>query len=128
MITVCNTHDPIVSEETFTIAKNLRTGKRRETKNGEMVIFSGLIVCPTCGRKHHLMKGGKPNRREWRYVCGSYDKKGRNCTSHSIMLGVLEKIVTEHLRMITELIAVDEKAFAEKLMEKGAKRRFRSGR
>jgi len=40
------------------------------------------------------------------------------------MLGALEKIVIEvieHLRMITELVAVDEVAFAEKLMEKSTK-------
>jgi len=121
MITVCNTHDPIIDEETFNIARNLRHGKRRPTKNGEMVMFSGLVECPTCGRKHHLMKGGKDNRHEWRYVCGSYSKKGRDCTIHSIMLGVLEKIVTEHLRMITEMVVIDENAFAERLMEKGAK-------
>jgi len=121
MITVCNTHDPIIDEETFNIAKNLRHGKRRPTKNGEMVMFSGLLECPTCGRKHQLMKGGKENRHEWRYVCGSYRKKGRDCTIHSIMLGSLEKIVAEHLRMITEMVAIDEKAFVERLMEKGEK-------
>ena len=121
MIIVCNTHEPIVDEETFNIVKNLRQGKRRPLKNGEMVMFSGLLECSTCGRKHHLMKGGKENRHEWRYVCGSYQKKGRDCTIHSIMLGVLEKVVAEHLRMITEMVAIDEVAFAEKLMEKGAK-------
>jgi transposase-like protein len=121
MITVCNTHDPIIDEETFNIVRNLRHGKRRPTKNGEMVMFSGLVECPTCGRKHQLMKGGKDNRHEWRYVCGSYRKKSRDCTIHSIMLGVLEKVVAEHLRMITEMVAIDENAFAERLMEKSAK-------
>ena len=96
-------------------------GKRRETKNGEMVMFSGLVICPDCGRKHYLHKGGKENRYDWLYNCGSYRRKGRDCTSHSIRLGVLEAIVTAHLRMITNLVAVDEKAFAERLMEKGSK-------
>jgi len=121
MITVCNTHEPLIDEETFTIARNLRLGRRRETKNGEMVMFSGLVWCPDCGRKHQLMKGGKANRYDWLYTCGSYRKKGRDCTIHCIRLGVLEKIVTEHLRMIVNLVSVDEKAFAEKLMEKGTK-------
>ena len=121
MITVCNTHEAIIDEETFNIVRNLRHGKRRPTKNGEMVMFSGLLECPTCGRKHQLMKGGKENRHEWRYVCGSYRKKGRDCKIHSIMLGPLEKIVAEHLRMITDMVAIDEVAFAEKLMEKGTK-------
>lgn len=106
MITVRNTHKPIIDEETFNIVKNLRHGKRRPTKNGEMVMLSGLLECPTCGRKHQF--------------CGSYRKKGKDCTSNSIMLGVLEKIVAEHLRMITEVVAIDENAFAEKLMVKGA--------
>ena len=84
MIIVCNTHEPIIDEETFNVVKNLRIGKRRPTKNGEMVMFSGLLVCPTCRRKHQLMKGGRENRHVWRYLCGSYRKKGRDCTSHSI--------------------------------------------
>ena len=124
MIVVENTHDAIIDNETFDIAKNLRLGKRRPTKNGENVMFSGLVYCPDCGKRHYLAKGGKDNRFDWLYNCGNYrqggkdHRKGKNCTSHSIRLGVLEKIVTEHLRMVTAYVKDNEKEFAQMLMEK----------
>jgi hypothetical protein len=114
-----NTHEPIIDGDTFEIAQNTRLSKKRPTKTGEKLMFSGLVFCPDCGRAHNLLRGNKTDPGQFLYNCGSYRKKGRGCTPHSIRIAVLEKIVTEHFNMISNLISEDEKAFAQRLMEKG---------
>lgn len=51
-----NTHEAIIDEETFEIVQRIRKNRRRPNKIGEIGMFSGLIVCADCGKKHRHVR------------------------------------------------------------------------
>ena len=50
-----NTQEPIISENTWLRAQELRANKRRNTKTGRTSLFSGLVYCADCGAKLHFV-------------------------------------------------------------------------
>lgn len=46
-----NTHEPIIDEYTWNIAKQLRNNRKKPTRSGKKSIFSGLLFCNDCGKK-----------------------------------------------------------------------------
>ncbi|MGN0462934.1 MAG: recombinase family protein, partial [Ruminococcus sp.] len=77
-ITVENTHEPIVSRETWERANELIAVKRREYKEtlkDDLNIFSGLLKCADCGKALSRRKYGS-NSSHMIYVCGTYATYG----------------------------------------------------
>ncbi|MGO5085774.1 recombinase family protein [Oscillospiraceae bacterium LCP25S3_F9] len=84
-ITVENTHEPIVSRETWERANELVAVKRREYKEtlkDDLNIFSGLLKCADCGKALSRRKYGS-NSSHMIYVCGTYATYG----SHMLLTG-----------------------------------------
>jgi hypothetical protein len=87
--TVDNTHEGIVTQETFDTVQRLITNRRRKNSSGYENIFAGLTKCSDCG---YQMSAGSANRRKRPelldcivYYCGNYTRYGNmTCTSHSI--------------------------------------------
>lgn len=46
-----DTHEAIISEDTFQTVKRIRDGRRRPTPLGEMPVLSGMVFCADCGSK-----------------------------------------------------------------------------
>lgn len=89
-ILIENTHEAIVSQETWDIIQKLRDGKRRRTKTGYKSIFAGILFC------------------------AKYRKKGKdNCSIHSINEKVLYEIVLEEIRRVTAFARERTEEFAE---------------
>ncbi|WP_282432452.1 MULTISPECIES: recombinase family protein [Pelotomaculum] len=44
-----NTHEPLVTKETWDIVQDIRKHKRRRANMAEQNIFSGLVYCADCG-------------------------------------------------------------------------------
>jgi uncharacterized protein YktA (UPF0223 family) len=44
-----NTHEPLVTKETWDIVQNIRKHKRRRANMAEQNMFSGLVYCADCG-------------------------------------------------------------------------------
>lgn len=83
-IVVKNTHEPIVTEETFKIAQK-RMSQRVHRPNKNFVnIFSGLAICADCGKNMSTV----PTRKKgatYNLACGRYKLYGtRGCTNHFI--------------------------------------------
>jgi hypothetical protein len=110
-----NTHEPIVHEETFEIEQNIRRHKKRPTKMGEQPIYSGLVYCADCGKVEYFYRNTGMNPNHYAYTCGNYRKGKVRCTPHGIRVVVLEKLLLEHIRMVTGLIAEDEHTFVDRL-------------
>lgn len=49
-----NTHESLVSQETWEIVQKNRENRRRLTKMGDMGMFSGLLYCADCGHSLNL--------------------------------------------------------------------------
>ena len=116
-----NTHDPIISLETWEIVQRVREGKRRRTKMGEMDKFSGLVFCADCGKRHYFIRGRTLNESQWGYVCGTYRHHAHPCTPHSMRIPILEQLVLMHIRSVTEYARNHEAEFVRQLSDKSAK-------
>lgn len=100
-VTVENSHEPIVSRETFdNVAKILLADTRTSPKEDTVFFLSGLVYCWDCGRsmvRKNNASGAKPY---YYYICSGYKQK-TGCTSHSIRDQLLEEAV---LCAVQELI------------------------
>lgn len=100
-------HEPIISQETFDKAQEMRREKaigKSSSRKGPAYPFTGLIYCGECGRlfKHKVSK----YHESW--SCSTYDELGKaHCASKKIRDDVLRKACAEALGMDT----FDEAAF-----------------
>jgi DNA invertase Pin-like site-specific DNA recombinase len=112
---VPNTHEGIVSQETFETVQKLITSRRKKTESGWDNIFSGVIKCADCG--YHL-SAGQANRYTRPelidrivYSCGNYTRYGNmTCSSHTIEARDLVNAVLADINYFAELALRDEKA------------------
>ncbi|SDB05068.1 Site-specific DNA recombinase [Ruminococcaceae bacterium FB2012] len=76
-----NTHEPIIDRNTWEIAQQLRSNRRRFTKSGYKSIFAGLLFCADCGAKLTCRTKGDKHY----FLCSRYRSgKHGGCTPHSI--------------------------------------------
>lgn len=62
--------------------------------------YTGLMRCGDCGAPMFSISNGK---RKPAYYCGSYHRKGRAaCTSHHILVSVLDELVKQYIIMIKQ--------------------------
>ncbi len=109
-----NTHEAIVSQETWDIVQKLRDGKRRRTKTGYKSIFAGILFCADCKSKLYFMSGDSLKPERFHFICGKYRKKGKaKCSIHSINEKVLYEIVLEEIRRVTAFARERTEEFAE---------------
>ena len=109
-----NTHEAIVSQETWDIVQKLRDGKRRRTKTGYKSIFAGILFCADCKSKLYFVSGDSIKSERFHFICAKYRKKGKeNCSIHSINEKVLYEIVLEEIRRVTEFARKRTDEFAE---------------
>ena len=131
MITIYNTHEPLVSQELWDkvreVEASVSQGKR--TKQGETLPLSGLMFCADCGTKmrlgwnntRHKRTDPRIYRRE-NYNCGSYSRFGtRCCTSHYIKLKEIHALVLMDIRSKAKLIMENEKQAREEFLRRKEK-------
>ena len=119
MIIIKNTHEPLVSQQTWDkvreIEKSVSQGKK--TKKGETMPLSGLMFCADCGEKMRLCmnnttNGSKKKPRKYirhNYQCGAYSRFGKfYCTSHYIKMKDINAVVLEDIRSIADLVVTNE--------------------
>ena len=114
-----NTHEALVSQQTWEIVQEIRKHKRRPAKMEEQNIFSGLIYCMDCGgtlvlHRAHTMDAVKNN-----FMCSVYKKKGKDaCTAHYIREQELNAILLDDIRRVTHFARQNELRFAEHIRKK----------
>ena len=113
-----NMQEPIISEEQWLRVQELRKHRRRPTATGRQCLFSGLVYCPDCGAKSHFCatKSLKRNQEFWR--CSNYKSGRGECQIHYIRDTVLEQIVLESIRSLTDFVKCYESAFLYMLDKK----------
>lgn len=116
-IIVKNTHEPIISQETYDIVRQrsiARTNKRKSNFNN---VFSGIAKCADCGRNMSTTgtrkKGAVAN-----LVCGGYKLYGsKECTNHFIDYETLYDIVLQELQKQICLTEEEKKSILEELQD-----------
>ena len=104
-------HEPIISQEIFDKAQEIRKAKavgKSGKRNGPAYPFTGLIYCGECG---HLFKH-KVTKYYESWCCSQYDELGKSyCASKKIRDDVLRKACAEALG----IDSFDETTFKENI-------------
>ena len=121
-LTFENTHEPLISQELWDIAQDVRKHKKRTQKRLDTPgLFSGLVFCADCGgtltlHRAHSMKEGQVN-----FKCSTYGRYGKEaCSSHYIRESQLKTIILDDLKRVTHYARKKEKLFAEYITSKSS--------
>jgi len=121
---VYNTHEPIISQELWDKVqerqKSVATG--RQTKIGFTHPLSGFLLCADCGNKLKLCTSvSRTGKRLYHFDCGHHIRYGKAyCFSHYIAASILEEIVLNDIRTMSQRIVLDEKTIREDFIRHNA--------
>ena len=113
-----NTHEPIIDEYTWNIAKQLRNNRKKPTRSGKKSIFSGLLFCNDCGKKMYFQSPVKDLKNKDHYRCSSYKYDTSLCTSHYISDEILQVIVLENIQRVISYVKSYEDLFIQEQLAK----------
>lgn len=113
-----NTHEPIIDEYTWNIAKQLRNNRKKRAKSGKKSIFSGLLFCYDCGKKMYFQSPVVDLRNKDHYRCSSYKHDTSACSSHYISDNVLQSIVLENIQRVVYYMKDYENLFIQEQLAK----------
>ena len=115
-----NTHEAIISQETFDLAQKIRSKVRRYPDGwGEAAPLTGLLYCADCGGKMYVHRTNN-GKRISQYTCSQYTKVpcGTLCkTQHHINEDVVLSLVSDMLRAIAEYAKHDRAEFVRVVQE-----------
>ena len=115
-----NTHEAIISQETFDLAQKIRSKVRRYPDGwGEAAPLTGLLYCADCGGKMYVHRTNN-GKRISQYTCSQYTKVpcGTLCkTQHRINEDVVLSLVSDMLRAIAEYAKHDRAEFVRVVQE-----------
>lgn len=110
-------HTPIIERAVWEQVQEKRGKQRkRKTSNGEVNMFSGLLVCADCGHNLHFhFNQGNP---EIKYFnCSNYKGNRGTCDStHYVRVDFLEQVVLGEIRRLSKFASKYERQFAEAVM------------
>lgn len=113
-----NTHEPLVSQETWDLVQSMIKSRKRETRTGEVQIFSGLLRCSDCGSALSYAGKKKGNARKGEYSCWFYKTHGKEyCSSHFITYDNIYNIVLEDIRKNAMMATRFESRYLKQLMD-----------
>lgn len=93
-----NTHQPLVSQDVFDMARQRRRQRTCPGKGRFSNLFSGLARCADCGGLMSSV-GSRKKGATANLVCGTYKRFGKErCTNHFIDYDLLCAIVLRHLQ------------------------------
>ena len=91
-ILVENTHEPIISKETFYIVQELLKSRYKKRGHQTIHLFTNLLHCADCGKGMHFKKNRKG------YVCATSVKLGKNvCSEHIVREAALSEAILKEL-------------------------------
>lgn len=112
-----NVHEPIIDRATWEKIQEKR-GKirKRKCQDGEVNMFSGLLVCADCGSNLHFHFN--QGNHDIRYFnCSNYNSARGTCQStHYIRVDFLEQVVLGEIRRLTRFASRYENDFVNAVM------------
>ena len=110
-------HEPIIERAVFEQVQQKRGKMRkRQAKDGERSMFSGLLVCADCGSNLHFhFNQGNP---EIKYFnCSHYKGNRGTCGStHYVRVDFLEQVVLGEIRRLTKYAGLYEDDFLKEVI------------
>lgn len=106
-----NTQEPIIDEETFNIAHEMRKSRRRNTASGRTSMFSNLMFCGDCGSKMYFCASKSTKESQEYFRCAGYKANVESCSGHYIQNVVLNDLVLETVKKVAQYISEYEPVF-----------------
>ena len=98
-----NTHEAIIDRKTFDMVQKHFEGRKRPDIQGEMDKYAGYLFCGECGSRLYLHRAFSIDPEKNFFQCGGYQTKGKShCTAHYINENVVDTIVLNDLKRVTE--------------------------
>lgn len=117
------THEPLVSEEVFRMARNRCISRRSPPTKGFHNIFAGIAVCADCGKS----MATSPSRKKgatYNLVCGGYKAHGaKECSNHAIDYDLLYQTVQKELQALLSLAPKEREMVIAALIKDAHRRR-----
>jgi site-specific DNA recombinase len=115
MHVIQNTHDPIISRETFDAVQNLMKQRKKFITAPKLHLFTNILFCADCGKGMWF----RSNRRNG-YICGNYARHGKKaCSAHTIRENILKETILHDLRTLVQ--EIDKEQFSKDLEVKSKK-------
>jgi DNA invertase Pin-like site-specific DNA recombinase len=109
-----DTHEAIIDPDDFAAVQQIREGRRRPTKMGDMGPLNGRLFCADCGERLHITRSQARGEKYQYYVCKLFRRNG-TCTAHRVRRDVVERDVLHDLRLMLMEARENSGAFAETL-------------
>jgi hypothetical protein len=115
-----DTHPAIVSRDTFAKAQAIISQNKKiysEHKEYPISPFRDVVFCADCGKRMYIMhKNGKHINSD-SFVCSTYRKSAKHCSSHYIKETDLLLLVTENIDSFMRYCRMDETALRNNLIK-----------
>ena len=110
-------HEPIIDRGTWERVQEKRTHiRKRKAFDGEVSLFSGLLVCADCGCNMHF-HFNQLNHDIRYFNCSNYKGNRGTCPStHYIRADFLEEVVLGEIKRLTRYATAYEEQFAQAVM------------
>lgn len=125
-VRVENAFPAIIDQETWDAVQAVNTGATARYANKrepQKQLFSGLLVCPDCGKQMICIRAQRPTKKRGlvdyvSYYCQTYGTTGVGCTRHAASESALIKIIGDQIRCLAERVKVDENAMLQTLISR----------
>ena len=116
-----DTHEAIIDQDTWDIARKLRVQKKPRAANGTYSHrLSGLIYCADCGSRMGFISpdakhSGKHYDSDSAFQCGNYRSQNGECVSHYIKTSALEAAILQAIKTVSKYAIENEAEFISQL-------------
>lgn len=126
-IRVEGTHEPLISEEIYNMARKRCVARRSLPTKGFENVFSGIAVCADCGRNMTTAPSGKKGT-TYNLCCGGYKSYGaKECRNHFIDYDLLYAAVLGDLRKWLSLSKEEKDSLIKELEQEELQRQKKQG-
>ena len=116
-----DTHEAIIDQDTWDIARKIRSKKKPRVANGTYSHrLSGLVYCADCGaRMGFISSEANPSEKHYdsdsAFQCGNYRSKSGECVSHYVKTSVLEASILQAIQAVSKYVLENEDEFIQQL-------------
>ena len=116
-----DTHEAIIDQDTWDIARKIRSKKKPRVANGTFSHrLSGLVYCADCGARMGYISpetkhSGKRYDSDSAFQCGNYRSATNDCVSHYVKTSVLEAAILRAIQAVSKYVLENEAEFIDQL-------------
>ena len=116
-----DTHEAIIDQDTWDIARKIRSKKKPRVANGTYSHrLSGLVYCADCGARMGYISpetkhSGKRYDSDSAFQCGNYRSATNDCVSHYVKTSVLEAAILRAIQAVSKYVLENEAEFIDQL-------------